>query len=37
MIESRKVFFTVLIIILLIPHLFGRFQENETDLKKDDI
>jgi hypothetical protein len=37
MIESRKVFFTVLIIILLIPHLFGRFQENETGLKKDDI
>lgn len=36
MIESRKVYFTVLIIIFLIPHLFARFQENETDFKKDD-
>jgi len=37
MIESKKVFFTALMLMFLIPDLFARFQENENDLKKDDI
>jgi hypothetical protein len=37
MIEPRKIFFATLVIILLMPHLFARFQENESDSKKDDI
>jgi len=37
MIEPRKIFFTTLIIILLMPHLFAKFQVNESDSKKDDI
>jgi hypothetical protein len=37
MIEPRKIFFATLIIILLMPHLFAKFQVNESDSKKDDI
>jgi hypothetical protein len=37
MIEPRKILFATLVIILLMPHLFARFQENESDSKKDDI
>lgn len=37
MIEPRKIFFATLIIIILMPHLFAKFQVNESDSKKDDI
>lgn len=37
MIETRKVYFAAFIIIFLIPHLFARLQEDETNFKKDDI
>jgi len=37
MIEPKKIFFATLVTIFLMPHLFAIFQENENDLRKDDI